>query len=637
MRKWWLVLCVALALVAGACSSGDDDDDAADDDSSEEATGDGEGWTILQYQIGDTNLEPFLMVDVGEMGDVGSNDNLTIRALIDRAADYGDDPVLGLEGWVGGKIVQVNSGSAEVLDDLGDTDTGDPEVLQSFITDGIKDNPAAHYALVLSDHGSSWPGVGGDEGSQGDSLTVQEIHDAVSGALEDTGVEKLDLLGFDACLMATYEVATNMAPLADRMVASSELEPGHGWDYHAYQAVADDPNATADDLGTAIVDGFRAQAQAEGTDANVTLALIDLTQMDVVDQAVADFTAALEDRGADVAPAIGRVRPDSYSYGRSPDPSQDTFMTDLGDLAARIGNEALDVSAEADALQKAINDAVVHKVSGPEAEAFTGLSVYFPPQEFFQPDYQSVETAGGWFDFLQSFYGAGDAIPEDEQPEFTNPESTADTSFDEDGLTITGSFDPSLFENLSDATISYGIVGDDGTTTFIGDESATVNEDGTAEGFYDLTQLTISDGQDTAVAYLSLVADEEDEGFVVDVPMAYYEPGEDTDYVDILLELVVDGDGNVTQETYFTFDDELGTFGELTADPEGIIVPQQLTIDGEGNQEWTPTSDVGLFADIPSLEYDLQPLDSGTQLYIELTVSDYGDNTASVNATVTVP
>jgi hypothetical protein len=276
-------------------------------------------------------------------------------------------------------------------------------------------------------------------------------------------------------------------------------------------------------------------------------------------------------------------------------------------------------------------------VSGPEAEAFTGLSVYFPPLEYFQPDYQSVETAGGWFDFLQSFYGAGDAIPEDEQPEFTNPEDTAETTFDEDGLTITGSFDPSLFENLSDATISYGIVGDDGTTTFIGDESATVNEDGTAEGFYDLTQLTISDGEDTAVAYLSLVSDEEDEGFVVDVPMAYYEPGEDTEYIDILLELVVDGDGNVTQETYYTFDDELGTFGELTADPEGIIVPQQLTIDADGNQEWTPTSDVGLYADIPSLGYDLQPLDSGTQLYIELTVSDYGDNTASVSAPVTVP
>jgi hypothetical protein len=633
-----LIVCVVLALVAAGCSSGDDDDDASgDDDSSEEASGDGQGWTILQYQIGDTNLEPFLMVDVGEMGDVGSNDNLTIRALIDRAADYGDDPVLGLDGWVGGKVVQVNSGSAKVLEDLGDTDTGDPDVLQRFITKGIEENPAAHYAVVLSDHGSSWPGVGGDEGSQGDGLTVQEIHDAVAGALEDTGVDKLDLLGFDACLMATYEVATNMAPLADRMVASSELEPGHGWDYHAYQAVADDPNATADDLGTAIVDGFRAQAQAEGTEANVTLALLDLTQMDIVDQAVADFTAALEDLEADVAPAIGRVRPDSYSYGRSPDPTQDTFMTDLGDLAARIGIEALDVSDEADALQQAINDAVVDKVSGPESEAFTGMSVYFPPQDWFSPDYESISTEGDWMGFLQSFYGAGDALPEDEQAELTNPDDTAEVSFDEDGLTITGTFDPAIYENLSDAYISYGIVDENGVITYFGDESATLNEDGTAEGFFDLTQLTITDGQDTAVGYLSLVSDEDEEGFTVDVPMSYYAPDDPDTAHDILLELVVDADGNVTQETYFEYDEELGTYGELTADPEGIIVPELVQVDADGNEEWVPTTDVGLYADIPELLYDLVALDSGTQLYVELVVEDFAGNTSSVSATVTVP
>jgi hypothetical protein len=421
------------------------------------------------------------------------------------------------------------------------------------------------------------------------------------------------------------------------MIASSELEPGHGWDYNALQVAADDPDTTADELGSAIVQGFMAQAKEQGTDANVTLALIDLTQMDAVNDAVAAFTSAIEERGAEIAPTIGRVRPDTYSYGRSPDPSQDTFMTDMGDLAARIGIEALDVSDVADALQQAINDAVVDKVSGPEAEAFTGMSVYFPPQDFYATDYDSITTPGDWSGLLAAFYGAGDAIPEDEQADLTNPDDTADVTFDEDGLTITGTFDPAIYENLSDAYITYGLVNDDGTVTYFGDESATLNEDGTAEGFFDLTQLTITDGEDTAVGYLSLTSDDEDEGFTVDVPMSYYAPDDPDTAHDILLELVVDGEGTVTQETYYEYDEELGTYGELTADPAGIIVPELDHVDAEGNEEWVPTTDVGLYADIPNLLYDVVPLDSGTQLFIQLVVEDFGGNTASVQATVTIP
>eukprot|EP00879_Flechtneria_rotunda_P026132 GHRR01027837.1.p1 GENE.GHRR01027837.1~~GHRR01027837.1.p1 ORF type:complete len:184 (-),score=53.04 GHRR01027837.1:485-1036(-) len=41
----------------------------------------------------------------------------------------------------------------------------------------------------------------------------------------------LDIIGFDACLMAMYEVATSLAPFARHLLVSELLEPGHGWDY----------------------------------------------------------------------------------------------------------------------------------------------------------------------------------------------------------------------------------------------------------------------------------------------------------------------------------------------------------------------------------------------------------------------
>ena len=103
-------------------------------------------WTVLQYSMSDTDLEPFMMVDVNEMGEVGSNENLNIVAMIDRSPDYGEEPVLDIGDWVGAKLVHVQPGHAEVLADLGPTDMGDPATLAWFITEGIAAFPAEHYA-----------------------------------------------------------------------------------------------------------------------------------------------------------------------------------------------------------------------------------------------------------------------------------------------------------------------------------------------------------------------------------------------------------------------------------------------------------------------------------------------------------
>lgn len=634
-----ILVVAVLALVAAGCSS--NDKDGASPTTTSAPTG--SGWTVLSYSIADTNLEPFMMEDIDEMSDVGTQDGLNIVALVDRAADYSSDPVVGIEDWVGGKLLEIDpKGTARELNDLGAIDTGDPKVLADFISTGIRKYPAAHYALVISDHGASWPGVGGDESADGDGLTLEEIDAAIGDGLSVAGVDRLDLLGFDACLMSTYEVASTMAPHADRMLASQELEPGHGWNYTALQVLADDPDTTVDELGRALITGFEEQAKVEGTADQITLALTDLTKMDAVDEALATFGAALAERSADVAPIVGRSLAGNLGFGRSPDPSEDTFMTDLAGLAAQIGTDALDVSDQADTLIRAINDAVVDRVKDQGIQGATGLSIYFPPKEWFSSDYVDIRTAASWNDYLASYYAAGDAIPEDEEPEFTNPDDTAETSFDDGGLVIAGTFDLAAEDNLAEAFIDYGLVNDDGSIEYIGEEQATITDNGSGrvEGFYDLTLLTISDGEDTAHAYLSLTQDEGSSTFTVDVPMAYYAP-DDVDgetYQDVLLELTVEEEsGDVLDETYYAYDKELGTYGELDADPDGIIVPETLSIDADGNEVWTPTTDVGLFADIPRLEYDLEPLERGTVLYIELTVSDFGDNSDTVSATVEIP
>jgi hypothetical protein len=603
----------------------------------------GEGWTVLVYSIADTDLEPFLLEDVGEMGQVGSSDGLDIVALVDRSVDYSSDPVLGLDDWQGAKLLHIGDGTAEVLEDYGEINTGDPQVLQDFVAQGIANNPAEHYALVITDHGASWPGVGGDESAGHDGLTLAEMNQAIAAGLDEAGVDKLDMLGFDACLMATYEVASMLAPLADRLIASQELEPGHGWDYRTLQVLEDDPTTDVDALGSLIIDGFEAQAKELGTDSGITLSMIDLNQMAAVDEAVTTFTDALVERAAEVAPIVGRTRENTLSFGRSPDPEQDTHMADLGILVSQIGIEALDVSDHADAVIRALNDAVLDKVEGSSMQGATGLSVYFPPYaEFFDTDYDGVESSTQWSEFLASFYTAGENIPEEEQPEFSEEEEDNSLFIDEDGdINIVGTFDFAAQENLAEATLSYGVTGEDGSVTFIGERPGVIHQDGsgTAQGFYDFTTLTISDGVDTSYAYMALSFNEDFTIGTIDVPLAYFSSDEPDVAQDVLLTLTLDiATEELISEIYYVFDEETGTYGELTADPEGFILPTVLFISADGEEaEWIPTSEVKLFADLPLLQYDLVPLGSGTPLYLDLTVTDFGGNSDSVFAEYLVP
>ncbi|WP_460796132.1 clostripain-related cysteine peptidase, partial [Nocardioides pacificus] len=561
-----LVASSALLLLTAACGGGGSDSDS--DESAVQHTGrEGDGWTVLHYSMADTNLEPFMVADVNEIGEVGSNDNLHVREFMDRSAGYGEDPLLDQGDWVGGRVLDIGAdGASEVVEDLGDVNSADPAVLANFIAAGIKDNRAGNYALIISDHGSSWPGIGPDEGSDWDVLDLAEMTEAISAGLEEAGVDKLDLLGFDACLMANYEVASAVAPLADRMVASQELEPGHGWDYRSLQVLADDPDTSVDELGKELLAGFAGQAEEQGTQEQITLSLVDLTKMDEVDQAVAAFADELAEQAGDVAATVGQAEASTLAFGKSPDETQDKHLSDLGLLASSIGEAAPEVADQADAVTGALDAAVIDDVEGKGTEGATGLSIYLPPVAgLADPAYEDVASAGTWDGFLDSYYNAGEAIPAAEQPAFVDPDAGADVSFDDDGsITLTGTFDPAALDNITEATISYALVNDDGSLTYFGEEIADFDDSGeapTASGNYDLTLMEISDGEDSAYAYVELDLSEDLSTGFFDVPMTYYASTDPdrTDPKDALLSIVLDVEtGEFVSETLYTYDEVSG-------------------------------------------------------------------------------
>lgn len=136
--------------------------------------------------------------------------------------------------------------------------------------------------MIFWDHGSgSASGVSFDEIYDYDSLTLDEIYNAFASVYELSEENPpLDLVGFDACLMATVDTASMLSDVASYMVASEETEPGNGWYYTGWLgALAEDPSMDGATLGTAICDSFQEGCEIYGTDDEITLSVIDLSRI----------------------------------------------------------------------------------------------------------------------------------------------------------------------------------------------------------------------------------------------------------------------------------------------------------------------------------------------------------------------
>ena len=601
-------------------------------------------WTVLVYVMGDNDLEPFAIGDIFEMAEAGSNEHLNIVSLIDRHPGYADADVGPLGNFEGTQLIHI--GKEEILQsvDLGEVNTGSADELAEFVTAGIQQFPADRYALIIWDHGAGWPGMGPDETDGEDILTLPEMNEGIAKGLDRAGVDRLDLIGFDACLMGTFEVAHAMRDLADVMVASEELEPGHGWDFSSLEILRSGDDVSAAELATTIVDTYEAHAKDFGTALDITLSAVDLTKLDELDVALRELGDVMEFADGSVLAALGASRQNSLAFGDSPDPSLATNAVDLGVLMSELSANSISVGPEANAVLGALETVVIHEISGIATSKATGLSVYFPPSsDYFDDDYFDLGEVPGWSMVLNSYFNGGSRLASTDTAAF-DEEIGIEYFFDDRGINVFGTVNEGGSDSIVSAEILYGVTDEsDGSIIFIGEEPADYTSfgDGTGEvyGFYDLTALTLSDGIDTDYAYLDMEFDEESGFLFFDVPLWYTPPEEfDTDdpYHDVILALTLDPEGDIVSEVYYEFTDD-GMIGELVADPEGLIFPIVLNEYPDGTAEWLTLSEVGLYAELPYLLYDLESLDSGLEIYVELVITDYAGNVSAQGGFVTLP
>ena len=98
-------------------------------------------WTILVFMAGDNNLDNFGATDIAEMKKLGSSEK--IHVLVQR-----DTERLGA-GTVRYRVQKGTTLKQDAVQDLGETNTGDPAVLASFTAMGVALGLAARPERTL--------------------------------------------------------------------------------------------------------------------------------------------------------------------------------------------------------------------------------------------------------------------------------------------------------------------------------------------------------------------------------------------------------------------------------------------------------------------------------------------------------
>jgi len=276
----------------------------------------------------------------------------------------------------------------------------DPQTLTDFLAFCYNSYDTDAYSLIFWNHGSGPLGGFGPDEIYNDILTLADMSEAMYNSPFNRN-NKLEIVGFDACLMSSIELAYVFYEYADYLIASQEIILGPGWDYTFLGNLT--PEMSAGEIAVEIIDSFFDYYEFVFTLrpdllTDTTLSCLDLVYVPDVERTLNALYAGMGDNlEISSFTNIARARSRTKEFGRSTTP----FLYDLVDLQHLCDLALNDDRPEAQALSEALDNFIVYNRSN--TDNANGVSLFYP---YSNREYMEIMT------FMYKFLGFADDYTE---------------------------------------------------------------------------------------------------------------------------------------------------------------------------------------------------------------------------------
>lgn len=321
-------------------------------------------WTILIYLSADNNLSEECVYALKQLREYrpsgrGAKAKVTVVALLDPVGRgiRARHVLVGKSGQDGN--VDEDTLEEDVFGQVedGEIDMADPLTLKDFLRIGIRLYPAEHYMVVLSGHAAgTHEGFFLRDEERPLSLIPSSLPpQLLRGVFTNSGIKaalkgkKIDILGFDACMMSMIEVCYQLhdIEILDLVVASEGFSLNAGWPYdnivHAIKGGKTEPIEVAKAIVEENFDFYRDYFVGG---LSTDLSVIRLSQISALKEKV-DYLAELltarlkEEKKAKLVEEDKRLRP--YYEETGTDEVQDAVILAHWAAQAYNGEQCVDL------------------------------------------------------------------------------------------------------------------------------------------------------------------------------------------------------------------------------------------------------------------------------------------------------
>jgi len=367
-------------------------------------------WTFFVYMSSENNLEPWAVDDLNAMertfAKIAPFANVVVLAdggvLCENDEDLGPAPA---KNWVSSTrmlLIEPDEGPGDgavisetvpVPEDTplgallskhkGELNLGEADTLAAAVDFVQERLPSDHFFMNVWSHGLAWKGAAEDAQNGEDDSDMLAAKDIQQGLAKPR--RKIDVMGFDACLMANSGVSLLLSKLGvDHLIGSEELLDATGWGYdNVFNGLAE-TFAKAEQLSPAAL----ARTVVDVANAT-TISTVDLKGAERIWDKLDGLGAALLEAGGRTNPALQQIiealpRYGSYGVDAEPDQAGDEDVVDIvhmcKTLEAGFGGE---IAKAAKDLREATLAVTHHKNMASESypgieDRSYGLTTYLP-------------------------------------------------------------------------------------------------------------------------------------------------------------------------------------------------------------------------------------------------------------------